>query len=117
MMPPVFHQHAATAGAVLCAAAAFHALVRGQAAVAVLFGLGVLVLAEAAFRERRRLRRARLECAWAQRRALGQDPAPLDPCCLLARHSNGRAHDRKCTGDHSLAGFIAEVEADYGEPR
>ncbi|MEU5908890.1 hypothetical protein ABZ780_31560, partial [Micromonospora sp. NPDC047467] len=34
---------------------------------------------------------------WARRRALGDNPPPLDPCCLLAQHSSGAAHDHKCT--------------------
>ncbi|MCD7440269.1 hypothetical protein K4B79_18820 [Streptomyces lincolnensis] len=38
------------------------------------------------------------EEAWEERHVLGECPAPLDPCCALARHSGGAAHDRrKCT--------------------
>ncbi|MFD4968914.1 hypothetical protein [Streptomyces sp. NPDC058424] len=34
---------------------------------------------------------------WARRRALGKNPPPLTPCCMLARHSDGAAHDHRCT--------------------
>ena len=107
------YQHAATAGAVLLTAAAVGAVLHHQYVPACGFAFGVLVLAEAALREHRRHRRAQLECEWARRRALGERPAPLDPCCLLARASHGQAHDRQCTGEHSLGRFIAQVEAEH----
>lgn len=107
------YQHAATAGAVFLAAAAVHSGLHGQYIPAAMFGFGMLVLTEAALREHRRHRRAQLECEWARRRALGENPAPLDPCCLLARATRGEAHDRKCTSDHSLEQFLAQIEAEY----
>lgn len=43
-------------------------------------------------------RRALAEADWERRHALGEHPAPLNPCCELADHSDGAAHDRrKCT--------------------
>ncbi|MEV5163881.1 hypothetical protein AB0K66_04535 [Streptomyces werraensis] len=66
-----------------------------------------------AVREYANHRRVRAECEWARRRALGEHPAPLDPCCLLARYSHGEAHDRKCTSDHSLEQFLAQIEAEH----
>ncbi|MFE6284382.1 hypothetical protein [Streptomyces sp. NPDC057877] len=43
-------------------------------------------------------RRWLAEQAWERRHVLGERPAPLDPCCHLARHSGGAAHDRRrCT--------------------
>ncbi|AYD81657.1 hypothetical protein SEA_KROMP_56 [Streptomyces phage Kromp] len=110
---PRRHLYAASAGAVLLTAAALYALTRGLHMPAVLFAFGVLVLTEAALREHRRLRRRRLEAEWARRRARGDRPAPLDPCCLLARASHGQAHDRNCTSDHSLEQFLAQIEAEY----
>ncbi|MCX5601584.1 hypothetical protein OOK29_25880 [Streptomyces phaeochromogenes] len=42
--------------------------------------------------------RAVAEDQWEERHVLGREPAPLNPCCMLARHSDGAAHDRrKCT--------------------
>ncbi|MFK0062649.1 hypothetical protein ACIQTN_25905 [Streptomyces werraensis] len=37
------------------------------------------------------------ECDWARRRALGEQPPPLDPCCRLGAASHGAAHDHRCT--------------------
>ncbi|MFJ5151405.1 hypothetical protein ACIQCF_07415 [Streptomyces sp. NPDC088353] len=34
---------------------------------------------------------------WARRRALGDNPPPLNPCCMLAHYSEGAAHDPRCT--------------------
>ncbi|MGQ4358538.1 hypothetical protein ACN6LD_002431 [Streptomyces sp. SAS_272] len=35
---------------------------------------------------------------WERRRVDGEQPAPLIPCCMLARRSDGAAHDsRRCT--------------------
>lgn len=42
-------------------------------------------------------RRTLAEHAWARRRALGEQPPPLDPCCRLGRTSHGAAHDHRCT--------------------
>ncbi|MBL3669086.1 hypothetical protein JL475_24445 [Streptomyces sp. M2CJ-2] len=114
MSSPRRYQHAATAGAVLLAAATIGAILHRQYTPACGFAIGMLILTEAALREHRRIRRTKLECEWARRRELGENPAPLNPCCLLARHSHGQAHDRKCTSDHSLATFIAQIEAEHG---
>ncbi|MFF9279552.1 hypothetical protein [Streptomyces griseosporeus] len=116
MSSPRRYQHAATAGAVLLTAATVGALMHRQYMPAALFAFGVLVLTEAALREHRRIRRARLECDWARHRALGENPPPLDPCCLLARHTHGQAHDVRCTGPHSLATVIAQIEAEHTVP-
>ncbi|MFF9215587.1 hypothetical protein [Streptomyces viridosporus] len=107
------YQHAATAGAVLLAAAAIGAAIHHHYVPACGFALSVLILIEAALREHRRHRRAQLECEWARRRALGENPAPLNPCCLLARSSHGQAHDHNCTGEHSLEQFLAQIEAEH----
>ncbi|MGW2170377.1 hypothetical protein ACWC1C_07575 [Streptomyces sp. NPDC001705] len=104
---------AAVTGAVLLAAAAANALAHGLHIPAAYFGLGVLILTEAALREHRRLRRRRLEAEWARRRALGEHPAPLNPCCLLAQTSHGAAHSATCTGEHSLARFLDHIEAQH----
>ncbi|MCX4974258.1 hypothetical protein [Streptomyces sp. NBC_00620] len=90
------YQYGAAAGTLLLAVAATVCVYRGMHVVAVVFGVGVLVLLEAAARETRRLRRARTECDWARRRALGENPAPLKPCCLLGAASHGQVH-RNCT--------------------
>ncbi|MDT6983716.1 hypothetical protein ACFSUJ_12080 [Streptomyces lusitanus] len=111
-MNPRRYQHAATAGAVLLTAAAIATALNGLYIQACLFAIGVLILTEATLREHRRHRRARAECDWARRRALGENPAPLNPCCLLAAASNGHAHDHRCT-DHSLERFITQIEAEY----
>ncbi|MFE9935886.1 hypothetical protein [Streptomyces hirsutus] len=113
MTSPRRYQHAATAGAVLLAAATIGALCHRQYVPACALSVGILILTEAALREHRHVRRIELECEWGRRRARGENPAPLNPCCLLARASHGQAHDRKCTGDHSLAKFIAQIEAEH----
>ncbi|MEU6376772.1 hypothetical protein [Streptomyces sp. NPDC046909] len=97
MTPHRRYQHGATVGAVLLAATATGAGLYGMYVPAVVFGFGVLVLTEAAFREHRRHQRLVLEHDWARRRSQGETPPPLTPCCLLARASKGEAHDHKCT--------------------
>lgn len=104
------YQYAATAGAVLLAAACAGSIAHRAYPPAVLFGLGVLVLTEAALREHSRLRRQRLEDDWARRRALGEKPPALTPCCLLAHRTGQDVHDRNCTSDHSLAVFLDRIE-------
>ncbi|MFD3835340.1 hypothetical protein ACFWWC_03660 [Streptomyces sp. NPDC058642] len=42
-------------------------------------------------------RRQLEEEAWEEECVLGRAPAPLDPCCMLARHSWGEAHALNCT--------------------
>jgi hypothetical protein len=59
-------QHAATTGAVVLAAAAIGAGLHGLHAAACLFGVGVLVLTEAALRQQRLHRRTVLEHHWAR---------------------------------------------------
>ncbi|MFF3310517.1 hypothetical protein [Streptomyces sp. NPDC002952] len=44
-------------------------------------------------------RRALAEQAWEKAHVLGERPEPLIPCCLLARHGDGTAHDRQCTDE------------------
>lgn len=97
MTSPRRYQRGASTGAVLLAAAAIAGARHGLYPYAAVLALGAATLTEAAVRERRRLKRARAECDWARRRAFGENPAPLDPCCLLARASHGQAHDHKCT--------------------
>ncbi|WP_320784156.1 hypothetical protein [Streptomyces sp. CRN 30] len=112
------YQYAATAGAILLAASTIGALCHRQYVPACGFALGTLILSEAAHREHRHLRRIQLEADWTRRRALGETPEPLNPCCLLAQHSGGEAHDHKCTDtDHSLASFLDQVEADARRDR
>lgn len=91
------YQHGATLGAVLLAAATITTAAHRMYVPATVFALGVLVLTEAALRERRRHQRTVLEHDWARRRALGEQPPPLTPCCLLSETSDGQAHDHKCT--------------------
>ncbi|MFE9773420.1 hypothetical protein ACFYOV_17400 [Streptomyces sp. NPDC005931] len=50
-----------------------------------------------AAREYAHHKRVTAEQDWARRRALGQSPPPLEPCCRLGRTSKGAAHDHKCT--------------------
>lgn len=50
-----------------------------------------------ALREYTNHRRVLAEHDWARRRALGEQPPPLDPCCRLGRASHGAAHDGLCT--------------------
>lgn len=91
------YQLGATAGAIVLGVLAAACIYQGLYAPALGLALGVTVLAEAAAREGRRHRRAVQECEWVRQRALGRNPAPLRPCCLLARASHGAAHDGKCT--------------------
>jgi hypothetical protein len=91
------HQHAAALGAVLLAAAGIGCGLHELYPHAALLGLGVLVLTEAALRANRRHRREIAEHDVARRRALGEWPAPLFPCCLLGQSSRGRAHAAGCT--------------------
>ncbi|MER6531179.1 hypothetical protein [Streptomyces sp. NPDC001508] len=97
MMPRRRYQHAASVGAVLLAAAGIASGLRGLPLQAAVLGIGVLVLTEAAIREHRRHQRYALEQKWARRHAAGDNPPPLVPCCLLAHHSHGQAHDHRCT--------------------
>jgi len=93
------YQHGATAGAILLAMSAAAACLHRLYPPAVLFGLGVLVLTEAALRERRRHARAKEERTWLHRVAAPYcpHPGPLTPCCLLFQHSKGQAHSSRCT--------------------
>ncbi|MEW2567678.1 hypothetical protein [Streptomyces sp. NPDC047070] len=90
------YELAATAGALLLAALAAACVYHGLSALALAPGLGAAISAEAAVRERRRHRRVLAEHEWARQEALGRNPAPLDPCCLLGQASHGAAH-RGCT--------------------
>ncbi|MEU3507915.1 hypothetical protein ABZ733_08285 [Streptomyces longwoodensis] len=108
------YQRAAMAGALLLPAATVGALAHHQYVTGGGFALAAVVLAEAAVREHRQHRSARLECEEARRRAFAGRPAPLAPCCLLARTSHGQAHDHTCT-EHSLAAFLAQVETEHRE--
>ncbi|MEV1079906.1 hypothetical protein AB0I98_16915 [Streptomyces sp. NPDC050211] len=53
--------------------------------------------------------RRHAEADWERRHVLGERPAPLDLCCMLARHSDGAAHDRrKCTDEfHRITADLA----------
>ncbi|MFJ8992649.1 hypothetical protein ACIRQH_19910 [Streptomyces sp. NPDC102279] len=55
-------------------------------------------------------RRRAAEDDWERRHVLGECPEPLNPCCNLARHSRGAAHDRRrCTDPfHRLTAHIAD---------
>ncbi|MGW1267562.1 hypothetical protein [Streptomyces sp. NPDC002491] len=60
----------------------------------------VAVLAWAAVSYRAAHHRQVAERDWTRRRVLGEQPGPLDPCCILARHSDGAAHDgHRCTDE------------------
>ncbi|EGX60129.1 hypothetical protein SZN_09411 [Streptomyces zinciresistens K42] len=106
------YQHAAIAGAIVLAAAAAGSAAQHALVPACLFGLGVLVLTEAALREHRRLKRRRLEADWTRARALGHTPAPLTPCCLLNGHAED-IHDQNCTSGHTLAAFLDRIEQQH----
>ncbi|WP_405909590.1 hypothetical protein OG742_37310 [Streptomyces sp. NBC_00828] len=90
------YQYGATTGAITLTALAAICLYRDLYAPAAGLALGAAVLTEAAVRERRRHRRVLAEHEWARRRALGLNPAPLRPCCLLGQASGGTVH-RQCT--------------------
>lgn len=66
-------------------------------------------------------RRTLAEHEWAKRVAAGEMPPPLDPCCRLARHSGGAAHDHRCTRDRTdetFAEIIARLDLDQpDDPR
>lgn len=53
--------------------------------------------------------RALAETNWERRRVLGERPDPLNPCCMLARQSDGAAHDRRRCTDlfHRLTADLA----------
>ncbi|GHA28831.1 hypothetical protein GCM10010372_30860 [Streptomyces tauricus] len=57
--------------------------------------------------------RAIAEAAWARARVLGERPEPLNPCCMLARHSDGTRHDsRSCTDEfHRIV--AAHLDTDH----
>ncbi|MFF3928602.1 hypothetical protein [Streptomyces hirsutus] len=93
------YQHAATASAVLLAAAGVGSAAHRLYPHAALLGLGVLVCTEAALREQRRHRRLEAERAWVRRRhtLYCPHPGPLTPCCRLHENSYGQVHDARCT--------------------
>ncbi|WP_314411409.1 hypothetical protein [Streptomyces sp. DSM 40484] len=88
----------ATAGAIALAALATACVAQRLHLVAAFMVLGAAVLAEAAVREYRRHRRVVAEAQWVRRACTPYcpHPGPLDPCCLLAKASRGKAH-RYCT--------------------
>ncbi|MFM9602710.1 hypothetical protein [Streptomyces turgidiscabies] len=49
------------------------------------------------------------EDRWEQQHVLGERPAPLNPCCMLAHHSEGAAHDGcRCTNEfHRITAALA----------
>lgn len=53
--------------------------------------------------------RAVAEDAWEERHVHGEAPGPLNPCCMLARHSDGAAHDRRMCTDlfHRITSDLA----------
>ena len=57
---------------------------------------GAAVLAWCATREYGAHRRLLEEHEWARRRALGQRPQPLTPCCEFWRSSGGKVHGPDC---------------------
>ncbi|QJT01771.1 hypothetical protein G9272_16840 [Streptomyces asoensis] len=96
-------------GAVVLAAAAIVGGLRHLYPYALVLGFGVLVLTEAALRADRAHRREVREHDWARRQAVGENPGPLWPCCLLAEASKGEAHSPRCTGDLTTQQFLAIV--------
>ena len=99
------HQYAASAGAVVLAAAAIVGGLRHLYPYAAVLGVGVLALTEAALRASRCHRRELADHEWARRHGAGEHPAPLWPCCLLAQSSGDRAHSPRCTRDLTLEQF------------
>ncbi|WP_330349612.1 hypothetical protein [Streptomyces sp. NBC_00582] len=107
-------QHAATAGAIALAAAAIALAWHGLYGEAVLAGVVVLSLTDAALRAHREHQRELAEFDWARQRGLAMDPPPLKPCCWIGSSSRGRAHNPRCTRpryeDGTVDEFLAERE-------
>lgn len=106
------YQFAASVGAAVVATIGAACAYRGLYLVAAMFGITFAVLLEAAARERRRHFRVLDEHAWARQRALGLNPKPLRPCCLLGQATRGSTH-RQCT-DVSVAALFQLAADDEG---
>ncbi|WP_406365225.1 hypothetical protein [Streptomyces sp. NBC_00645] len=107
------YQYAAGAGAVLLATAATACLYRDLYVIAAMFWVGVAVCLEASARERRRHLRSVAEHEWARRVAVGDNPQPLRPCCLLAGTSRGRAHHHDRCTRNPIAALLLAADTDY----
>ncbi|MFE9776369.1 hypothetical protein ACFYOV_32880 [Streptomyces sp. NPDC005931] len=97
MTPALRYGHTSTATAITftAAAAGLAATPYWPAALALLYTAALFTwLAVRCYADHRRIL---LEHDWARRRALGEQPAPRDPCCRLGRASRGAAHDHRCT--------------------
>ncbi|MEU6222266.1 hypothetical protein [Streptomyces sp. NPDC047042] len=88
------------------ATTAYLALTLPYAALATLYVTAVLAwFARSYYRAHHR---TLAEEAWEEAYVLGEQPAPLNPCCALAHHSGGAAHDRRCTDEfHRLTADLA----------
>ncbi|MGW4728887.1 hypothetical protein ACWEQC_06850 [Streptomyces shenzhenensis] len=111
---PVRLRHRRTAracltGAVLTATAGTYAAGGNPWLIALSLYTAVL-LAWCARRSYTVHRRQAAEADWERRRVLGQRPDPLNPCCMLAHHSRGAAHDRRCTDEFHR--IVARLAAD-----
>ncbi|MER5750659.1 hypothetical protein [Streptomyces sp. NPDC002088] len=112
MTRTLHYAHGCTAGATLltagaCYTAIDHPWLAGS-------GLYVAVfLAWCAARLRADHRRTVAECEWARRRALGEVPPPLTPCCRLSEHADGTVHDHRCTDP--FHGIVAQLHAEPEE--
>lgn len=99
----------AAGGLTLSVCAVVLALHRSWLALAFCYGAAILTWGA---RSEARLHRRRLdEHDLARRRAEGENVPALDPCCLLARASNGKAHDHQCTLPGSAAHVLQADDA------
>jgi len=108
------YARACTLGALLAAAGAIACYSEPIPAAGLAYGAAVL--AWCASREYAAHRRILLEHEWARRRALGEQPAPLTPCCLLWVYSDGHVHDgRRCTRPRDARTILSPAEQDAFE--
>lgn len=106
------YARACTLAAVLLAAGAITLSIQRHHLPAAALAYGTTVLAWAAAREHQAHRRVLAEHEWARRRALGENPPPLDPCCHLWQRS-GTVHAPNCTRDR----FEQQIADFYDDPQ
>lgn len=96
------------AGAVTLAVLGLAAVMHDLVLVAGVLAFGTAACMGGANQERRRHLRTLAEHDWARRVAVGEQPRPLRPCCLLAGTSRGRAHQHnRCTRNQLAALTLA----------
>jgi hypothetical protein len=107
------YQYAAAVGAVILAALGVACFHQHLWLPALVVGVGSGVLFEASARERRNHLRTVTEHEWARRAAVGDNPEPLRPCCLLAGASRGRAHHHNRCTRSPIAALLLAAQADH----